>query len=1126
MKNMKKNKKRNPTFRIAFRGLGRRKKQTAIAVTGILFAVMFVTITALIGNSVILTSDKLLKDNYGEQNILISDYPATVEGSRALIYENSFKENPIIEKIGAMEISGFVTDKVGSNREYFVGYVSHEAAELAHINLAQGRLPQNDGEIALEESMLNLLGIDAKIGDEISINVNLHPDETEDEDTISQRSLLLEENDGRHCWYWKLMIEGALIYKREMQQYYGADIDCTPLDEYMQAQKAEMIEYAEYRIGEETAQRLDEEITFTYDWIGDSIEDWVERYNIYNRAASIHLTDAGTATYLYPLASAPESYVQEEIKGTLVGIVNNYSEMQSRSEGATNTRRISVFLDAETASQHWQSHTILLKYKPETTQQEVEVFEELLKDITIGVQVESPDHSPKIHLNSMIYENDGENQQTKTWSIVLGLLILLMIGGIMLIVNSFLISLKAKLRGLGLLRAVGAAKGQVRGIIFWEACLLMLITVPAGLASGTILSYLILEVVGAYIKSDMIFGFSWFLIGLSALMGVVSIAFGVIIPANKASRIPPIIAASGSTNENKKGKRAKKGKKKTMSPFKLALTSILQNKARILTAVMALVISVSVLNVVLTYINYTYATSPLFIEEKSVSISKLNLHEVDDGRFSGMRYHDEWSLVMPEDSYMNYAEKGILEGLDSETIEKIQNIEGVEKVEINRFTEYCYILADKDNLSEYERNLYLIQKGSDSFYGLINNVGMSSCEIPNEMWVYTDTLAEKIKSFDSTSPSLAYPIMKILEGKEIPNKGYSSQGKAAIQTNLMSMDEAGLRQLEKYVVEGSINIEKILSGEEVIISANPLALMSVQDIGVPTTNPMVKLVSPSVEKYEKMQPSYKVGDELNLVTIDEPSDTRYDWSEDMYIDADPAIYPTYRTNYFSFDDSYFADTPRSDEASVKVGAVISGYFADNTIISGNNLILEGLGLQEFEPSSLDLYLDMSMSVREAEEVINQIVNLRNDVIPDTHYMNNYYSALQGKKQIDSLRIYFSLICAAIAVIGFFSLLNTMTSRVGGARREISVLRAIGMTQNQLRKMFVYEGAMYGLLAVAIALAVSLAAAYIILGTVKYVSLAAMGACIVLCVLIGVISVLMSIRKIFKGSIIEGVSQTE
>lgn len=153
------------------------------------------------------------------------------------------------------------------------------------------------------------------------------------------------------------------------------------------------------------------------------------------------------------------------------------------------------------------------------------------------------------------------------------MLIIIMVAGVMLIYNSFSMSLANKVRYLGLLSSVGATKKQKRASVYFEGFFLALISIPIGILSGIagigitfriLLNKLISS--GALFRNlDIDMFDSIISVPLWSIIGVVIFAFITIfisafIPARKASKISPIDAIR-QTNEIKLKPRSLKSSK-------------------------------------------------------------------------------------------------------------------------------------------------------------------------------------------------------------------------------------------------------------------------------------------------------------------------------------------------------------------------------------------------------------------------------------------------------------------------------------------------------------------------------------------------------------------------------------
>jgi putative ABC transport system permease protein len=142
------------------------------------------------------------------------------------------------------------------------------------------------------------------------------------------------------------------------------------------------------------------------------------------------------------------------------------------------------------------------------------------------------------------------------------LFFIVLIAGVVMIYNTFNISVMERVRQFGLLRCIGASRTQIRQLVRREASLLMLKAIPAGVLAGFAITFgctAVLKYYNSKYYGDIrLFNPSLIGIGAGILIGMLTVFTASILPAKKASRISPVNAVSGS-NEIKPRKKVKKG---------------------------------------------------------------------------------------------------------------------------------------------------------------------------------------------------------------------------------------------------------------------------------------------------------------------------------------------------------------------------------------------------------------------------------------------------------------------------------------------------------------------------------------------------------------------------------------
>jgi putative ABC transport system permease protein len=120
-------------------------------------------------------------------------------------------------------------------------------------------------------------------------------------------------------------------------------------------------------------------------------------------------------------------------------------------------------------------------------------------------------------------------------NLIYGLLALAVIIALIGIANTLSLSIHERTRELGLLRAVGMARDQVRSVVRWEAVLISVLGTLVGLGVGLALSRVIVEALEG-------FGLTRFAIPVGTMLVVVLVAalLGVLAsvrPARRAARL-------------------------------------------------------------------------------------------------------------------------------------------------------------------------------------------------------------------------------------------------------------------------------------------------------------------------------------------------------------------------------------------------------------------------------------------------------------------------------------------------------------------------------------------------------------------------------------------------------------
>ncbi|MDE6863825.1 MAG: ABC transporter permease [Eubacterium sp.] len=189
--------------------------------------------------------------------------------------------------------------------------------------------------------------------------------------------------------------------------------------------------------------------------------------------------------------------------------------------------------------------------------------------------------------------------------IIMIILVIIMIASVVLIYNSFAMSINERVRYLGMLASVGATKVQKKMSAYYEGIILGAIGIPVGILSGIAGIGITLKIVGGkIISTGMLAGIDetntsfdvvvplWAIIGI-VIFSVLTIFISSFIPSKKASSVTPIDAIRQRQEIKVKAKKLKSPKIiRTLFGYEgeLANKNLKRNgrKARVITASIAL----------------------------------------------------------------------------------------------------------------------------------------------------------------------------------------------------------------------------------------------------------------------------------------------------------------------------------------------------------------------------------------------------------------------------------------------------------------------------------------------------------------------------------------------------------
>jgi len=166
-------------------------------------------------------------------------------------------------------------------------------------------------------------------------------------------------------------------------------------------------------------------------------------------------------------------------------------------------------------------------------------------DRTAGFNAEQSRHQIHTRFNSNYLRahgvGDNENMMAVIYGLAAILIILIMVGSVLLIYNSFAISVSERAKQFGILSSVGATSRQLRKSVQFEGIFVGTIGIPIGIIAGIgviaaalgMLDIILGDLMG---PNPFTLSISWQAIAAAILVGALTIFISAYIPAKKASR--------------------------------------------------------------------------------------------------------------------------------------------------------------------------------------------------------------------------------------------------------------------------------------------------------------------------------------------------------------------------------------------------------------------------------------------------------------------------------------------------------------------------------------------------------------------------------------------------------------
>ncbi|MTI70864.1 MAG: ABC transporter permease [Firmicutes bacterium] len=226
-------------------------------------------------------------------------------------------------------------------------------------------------------------------------------------------------------------------------------------------------------------------------------------------------------------------------------------------------------------------------------------------------------------------------------------------------------------------------------------------------------------------------------------------------------------------------------------------------------------------------------------------------------------------------------------------------------------------------------------------------------------------------------------------------------GQYLLESDVFGYDDKTLSKIDKYLEKGNIDIKRM--------KEKPLALFI----------------------NSRVDPGYRVGDKIK-----------------------------FNVSLFDSDDGKYI---RDKEIELEIGGILNFYPINMGIYSmGPGIVLHEDMFKDI--LEIDGYSRFDISIEPKiirEKIENKLEGITNK-IPGGTFVDYEKEKKLLQKQKRQIKIMVISLIIVIGLIGFFNIVNTITTNLIIRTREFGMLRAIGITNKQLKKMVRLEGMFYGI----------------------------------------------------------------
>ena len=573
------------------------------------------------------------------------------------------------------------------------------------------------------------------------------------------------------------------------------------------------------------------------------------------------------------------------------------------------------------------------------------------------------------------------------------IVVILLLASSVGIVNAFTSNLKERKKQIGMYRAVGATKRQIRKLFGREAILLSVICTPISL----LISYGAVKIIvnrifeNAYFEPNI-----WVLLACGAF-SIICVMAASFIPLVSASKISPMQAIRNIEATRKlKNKKIKSQKSFNVSRL-IAKRNLVISKGKLVVVSIFLVITIIFSSYALSYLSF--AKDDLYEDD-----SDYNLHLSRDTGYLAINY------PKGNNGFTENHKQSVLMN------ENIRSAYGYKTANVN-------ILVDK--MTEY-------QQIADADY------------FPPDM---------ELLSLDESNYQEVFKHGMSKEKLDIANvAGYEG---AFITSEIIALDENLINEIDN-LRDGEIDIAKLNSGEQVLLLAPEKVYLTLRSdehgnwLNVYEQLSHIELAKErdgenAIKILAEKECDFKVGEKLDLsILYSEKSNEDYDITGETVVNKEDLEINNKKVEIGAVAAS---SIPNDTLMLIYAGGVP---FKIVTTVEGMEHFFPRA---KYKNIMFDLKGECNDEIdAEITDLLESIVNC----VDESDYMSNYEYNQEQKETIKGLTFLVYAIVILLFTICGSIINNTIASNIKEDKKKIGTLRAVGANEKEISKSYILQ----------------------------------------------------------------------